>query len=125
MDEEKTNPERHFLLQEAIDLMRAKQPKDALPVLVQYLRIHPDSEEGWFLLTNSPCTHLLPDGRCGIYEKRPLICREYDNQDCEFNTQAGEEDFELYFPSYESLDRYCRKRFKHWDQRFKKWEKGR
>ena len=82
-------------------------------------------EEGWFLLANNPCTHLMPDGRCGIYEKRPLICREHDNEDCEFNAQAGEEDFELYFPSYESLDRYCRKRFKHWDQRFKKWEKSR
>ena len=51
MDEEKKNSTRHFLLQEAIDLMRAKQPKEALPVLVQYLRIHPDSEEGWFLLS--------------------------------------------------------------------------
>ena len=44
------NP-RHFLLQEAIDLMRAKHPKEAYPTLIQYLRIHPKSEEGWLLLS--------------------------------------------------------------------------
>lgn len=42
---------KHFLLQEAIDLIRAKRPKEAYPVLAQYLRIHPNSEEGWHLLS--------------------------------------------------------------------------
>ena len=24
-----------------------------------------------------PCPHLMPDNRCGIYEQRPLVCRQY------------------------------------------------
>ena len=24
-----------------------------------------------------PCPHLMPDNRCGIYDRRPLVCRQY------------------------------------------------
>ncbi|MBC8509458.1 MAG: hypothetical protein H8D34_31800, partial [Chloroflexi bacterium] len=51
MDKNNQHPTKHFLLQEAIELLRAKKPKEAFPVLAQYLRINPDSEEGWFLLS--------------------------------------------------------------------------
>lgn len=89
---------------------------------------HEDSDaykddDGWFLLVNDSCSHLLPGGRCAIYEKRPQICREHDNDDCEFNDDLKDQDFELYFSDYESMDKYCRKRFKGWDKRFKRWEK--
>lgn len=76
-------------------------------------------EAGWFLLFQKPCTHLQPDGRCGIYEVRPFICREHENDYCEFD-ESAENGFDLYFPDYESLDQYCRTRFKKWDKRFEK-----
>ena len=74
--------------------------------------------DGWFLVVNQTCQHLQADGRCGIYEKRPFICREHDNQHCEFDSdnQTG---CEHYFDSYQKLDNYCRNRFKNWDKRFK------
>ncbi len=77
-------------------------------------------EDGWFLLFNQPCRHLLPGGGCAIYERRPRICREYDNDFCEFDVPA-QEGFELFFEDDAALDKYCRKRFKKWDKRFKKW----
>ena len=77
-------------------------------------------EDGWYLLVNNACTHLMKDGRCGIYEVRPQVCRDHTNDDCEFDTPAGKEDFELFFPDYKVLLKYCKKRFKSWDQRFKK-----
>ncbi|MCI0504956.1 MAG: YkgJ family cysteine cluster protein [Gammaproteobacteria bacterium] len=79
-------------------------------------------DDGWFLSAANPCLHLQPDGGCGIYEKRPQICREHSNDCCEFDGPA-EEDYKKYFDSYESLDKYCRKKFKKWDKRFKKREK--
>ncbi|HEY5601677.1 MAG TPA: YkgJ family cysteine cluster protein [Gammaproteobacteria bacterium] len=79
-------------------------------------------EDGWFLSAANPCLHLQPDGGCGIYEKRPQICREHSNDCCEFDGPA-EEDYKKYFDSYASLDQYCRKKFKKWDTRFKKSEK--
>ncbi len=75
-------------------------------------------EDGWFLLINNPCQHLLQGGGCAIYETRPQICRDHDNDYCEYDAPA-EDGFELFFDGYESLLAYCRKRFKRWDQRFK------
>jgi len=77
-------------------------------------------EDGWFLLFNQLCSHLLPGGGCGIYETRPRICREYDNDFCEYDMPA-EEGFELFFRDDGELDKYCRKRYKNWGKRFEKW----
>jgi Fe-S-cluster containining protein len=70
-------------------------------------------EDGWFLIFDSKCSHLLPDGGCGIYEARPEICREHSNDYCEYDAPA-EDGFDLYFPDYASLLKYCKKRFKRW-----------
>jgi Fe-S-cluster containining protein len=74
-------------------------------------------DEGWFLLVNNKCLHLQPDGRCGIYETRPQVCRDHDNDWCEYDEPA-EKTFELFFPDYDALLKYCRKRYKNWDSRF-------
>ena len=64
-------------------------------------------------MINNPCLQLLPDGRCGIYDDRPLICRQYTNEYCEFDEDSSE-GFELFFDSYDSLLSYVKKRFKTW-----------
>lgn len=28
-------------------------------------------------MAGEPCKHLLPDGRCGDYENRPQVCRDF------------------------------------------------
>lgn len=76
-------------------------------------------EDGWFLSILQPCLHLLADGGCGIYDVRPMICREHSNEYCEFDS-AAEEGFDLFFDGYDSLNNYCKKRFKKWDKRFSK-----
>jgi hypothetical protein len=43
--------QKHFLLEEAIALLRENRHPEAVPVLGQYLRINPQSEEGWYLLS--------------------------------------------------------------------------
>ncbi|MCW8195279.1 YkgJ family cysteine cluster protein [Proteobacteria bacterium 005FR1] len=75
--------------------------------------------EGWTLLFLSECQHLLSSGMCGIYEKRPLICREHSNDYCEFDISVADS-AELYFRDYSDLDAYCRQRFKNWDKRYDK-----
>ena len=43
-------------------------------------------EEGdWYLLVHTTCKHLQSDNRCGIYETRPQICRDYTTDNCEYN----------------------------------------
>ncbi|HHJ19368.1 MAG TPA: YkgJ family cysteine cluster protein [Gammaproteobacteria bacterium] len=98
-----------------IDTPRSKADFDVLLWQVSHrsVRVYQD-EDGWFLLIDTPCLHLEPDGACGIYETRPQICREYSNDYCEFDAPA-EGGFKRYFDSYDSLLAYCRKRFKRWD----------
>ena len=75
-------------------------------------------EDGWYLIFYTKCRFLEADGRCGTYETRPQMCRDYSNDYCEYDSPA-EEGFDLYFDSYDSLLKYCQGRFKKWDQRFK------
>ena len=70
-------------------------------------------DDGWFVMFESRCQHLLGDGRCNIYDDRPTICRSHSNDYCEYDAPA-EDGFDLYFPSYDSLLVYCKKRFKRW-----------
>jgi len=42
-------------------------------------------DDQWYLLVHATCKHLQPDNRCGIYETRPPICREYSTDNCEYD----------------------------------------
>jgi Fe-S-cluster containining protein len=42
-------------------------------------------DDDWYLLVHTQCKHLQPDNRCGIYSTRPVICREYSTDNCEFD----------------------------------------
>ncbi len=109
---------------QALDTPRSMEDFDTLLWQVSHENIQLYKDEGdWYLLINNSCLHLQTDGRCGIYEIRPQICREHSNDDCEFNSPAGDDDFDLYFTGYEALDAWCRKRYKTWDKRWIKFAK--
>lgn len=97
-----------------IDTPKSKKDYEHLLWQVSHenIRIYKD-EDGWTLLVEAKCTHLQLNGYCGIYETRPAICREHTNDYCEYD-EPSEEGFDLYFPDYESLLKYCRKKFKKW-----------
>ena len=42
--------------------------------------LHRDAEDD-FVLNDAPCTFLLDDNRCTIYDFRPKACREYPHTD--------------------------------------------
>jgi uncharacterized protein len=41
-------------------------------------------DDDWYLLVHTTCRHLQDVNRCGIYDTRPQICREYSTKDCEY-----------------------------------------
>lgn len=106
-------------LTQQIDTPRSMEDFDLLLWQIAHrdTQVYKDGD-GWFLLVNNSCRHLLADGRCAIYHHRPQVCREHSTEDCEVGGPAGPEDFELFFPDYEALLAYCRERFRHWDRRF-------
>lgn len=101
---------------QAIPTPRTKLDFSNLLWQVSHVGVEVFRDEGeWHLLFEGRCSHLQPDGRCGIYETRPLTCREHSSDNCEKDTD-GEVAFDKHFKDYESLLAYCRKKFKNWDK---------
>lgn len=59
------------------------------------------NDEEWMVQFDTTCVHLQPDYRCGIYDTRPHICREFSEQDCEVNTG---DDGKTFFTAGEFMD---------------------
>lgn len=58
----------------------------------------------WYLLVHTECKHLGDDYRCGIYETRPEICREYTTDECEYEDTWT---YERYFETPEQVKEYA------------------
>ena len=72
---------------------------------------------GWHLLIYNSCVHLNGNGKCAIYNKRPITCREHSDEACEYGSPISKTSVR-FFDGFESLNRFCRKKFKTWDRRF-------
>ena len=61
-------------------------------------------EDGvWYLLVHTVCKHLQEDNRCGIYETRPQICRDYKTDNCEYDDRWT---YDRYFETPEQVEEY-------------------
>jgi Fe-S-cluster containining protein len=49
----------------------------------QGVKVFVDWEGDWFISFETRCQHLTPAGMCGIYERRPGICKDFDWRECE------------------------------------------
>lgn len=61
-------------------------------------------DETWFLMVNQPCRHLQADNRCGVYEIRPQICRDYTTKSCEYDNDGL---YDQFFETPEQLHEYA------------------
>ena len=103
---------------EPLDTPRSIRDFDMLLWQISHQNVHCFKDDtGWYLKIFGQCEHLTKNGQCGIYHKRPFICREHSNQSCELDTPHPKFS-DLYFNKYLDFDQYCRKRFKRWDKRF-------
>jgi uncharacterized protein len=60
-------------------------------------------DDDWYLLVHTECEHLQPDNRCGIYETRPQICRDYTTKDCEYEDDWT---YDFYLETAEQVAEY-------------------
>jgi len=68
--------------------------------------VHID-EGDWYICIENRCRFLRPDARCEIYDDRPLICRKYDPENCDYT--QGSYDYDEEFRTPEAMERYARK----------------
>ncbi len=98
-----------------IDKPKAKQDYDHIRwyLLHRDVNVFIDHEKKWYIEFRTICEEQLEDNRCGIYEKRPKICREHGIADgeCEFYDSPYLE----YFTSEETFIEYLKQKAKDWE----------
>ncbi len=62
-----------------------------------------EDEKDWYLLVHTVCKHLQEDNRCGAYETRPQICRDYTTENCEYDEEWT---YDQYFETAEQVAEY-------------------
>ncbi len=80
-------------------------------LLHEGVSVHID-EGDWYMSVMKPC-YRLQDGRCTIYEDRPLICRKYSTDNCDYT--AGDYGYEKEFRTPEEIEAYAREQFEPGD----------
>ncbi|MFT7640109.1 MAG: Fe-S-cluster containining protein [Pirellulaceae bacterium] len=60
-------------------------------------------DSDWYLLVHTDCKHLGADNRCGIYDTRPQICRDYSTNNCEYEDSWT---YDQYFETPEQVEEY-------------------
>lgn len=65
-------------------------------------------DDTWYLLVHTTCKHLQSDHRCGIYETRPQICREYSTDNCEYEDHWT---YDQYFETAEQIHEFAEAMF--------------
>lgn len=95
---------RYFALQ--IDKPKAPADYDDIRWYLMHENVHVFIEDGdWYLAVQTRCQNLRDDNKCGVYEDRPKICRQYTTDNCDF--YLGEYEFEQYFTTAEQLEAYA------------------
>ena len=61
-------------------------------------------DDTWYLMVHNDCDHLQDDNRCGIYETRPQICRDYTTKKCEYEDDWV---YDKYFETPEQVAEYA------------------
>jgi len=78
-------------------------------------------EDGeWYVNIETRCRHLQEDFRCGIYETRPKVCREYSADNCDYH--SGDYGWDEHFTCAEHLKEFEREFFAQ--RRAKQRERG-
>lgn len=69
------------------------------------ISVFTDDEKEWFIEFSTPCEHLTEKGLCGIYDKRPNICKEYSPEECTFHNEYSQK---YTFAKIEDVEEYIK-----------------
>jgi Fe-S-cluster containining protein len=78
----------------------------------------------WYVLFDTPCRNLGAKSRCVVYPRRPYVCGEHEEENCEY---WGEEEGKVTMRTPEDLKAYMKRRGVRlrmaWDDPHEKAEK--
>lgn len=61
-------------------------------------------DDEWYIQIEARCNALQLDNRCGIYETRPEICREYTIEGCDYH--GGNYEYKNIFKSPDEIEEF-------------------
>ncbi len=74
------------------------------------VQVFVDWNGDWFIQYETRCTHLTTEGMCGIYERRPGICKDFDWRECEQNVKDEAPDKHLFRTAEDFLEWLAKQR---------------
>jgi Fe-S-cluster containining protein len=81
----------------------------------EQINLYLERPERWFLHFDTRCRQLQSDGRCAIYGRHPVLCREYDPRSCERRLPLA--DVVAWFHTAEQFEAWIRERRpRHWER---------
>jgi Fe-S-cluster containining protein len=90
----------------ALERPRGQDDRDLIHWYLSHknLCIYVDKDGDWWIQVDTDCRHIAPDGGCGIYERRPQLCRNYQAATCERADAEGDNIAE--FTTVEEFERF-------------------
>jgi Fe-S-cluster containining protein len=81
------------------------------------IKVFVDHDNDWLVEFKTACTELRSDFRCGSYETRPRVCRDYPGptQECEF--ESADSPYKLLFTNVSEFEQYLESRGIDWKYR--------
>ena len=73
------------------------------------INVFVEEDNTWNIEFITPCEHLDKGGWCTIYDKRPRICRDYNQDECLFYNEDYEEKYK--FEKIEDVEDYVKNVF--------------
>jgi len=70
--------------------------------------VYLDWDGDWSVVFHNACKHLAPDNRCGIYERRPTLCRLFSSAGC--HGGVFEDSVRAHFKTARELIGYIKKK---------------
>ncbi len=73
------------------------------------INVFVDEDNEWYVEFITPCQYLDEKGWCTIYNKRPQICRDYNQDECLFHNKDYNEKYN--FKKIEDVENYIKEIF--------------
>jgi Fe-S-cluster containining protein len=67
-----------------------------------------DLEDNWIVEFKTPCRHITKKFKCGDYENRPQICRDYPGEDNLCEGETNEPSYKKLFKNARDFEKYLK-----------------
>ena len=72
--------------------------------------VYQDNDGTWMAEFATPCKCLTDENTCAIYHTRPMVCADYDPDNCTANSKS--KPYRILFTEPDEVDAYMKKRWK-------------